>query len=163
MFTIHLCYLVLRILGFTQGTPARHFGVGFLFAGPRSGREAAPITPSSSTTNDHRTSIPPWVIYEMGPSGMFLRWDARAIGAGSDRAESFLESYYQPGLSLEACKRLAVQVCEQHVLTTGGTIEMATLTRDAKGQAVFERLNEKEIEEIRQMVASEGGLVSKKE
>ena len=132
----------------TQGTPARHFGVGFLFAGSEQGGE-------SGLTN-------PWVVYEMGPSGMFLRWGARAIGDEADRAETFLESAYRPDLSMEACKRLAMRVCE-HVLMGSdgqtGAIEMATLGRDEKGQPVFDRLSEKEIDEIRAMVLSEGSIV----
>ena len=125
---------------------------------------------------------PPWVIYEMGPSGLFVRWSARAIGEGSDRAEALLEKQFHPDMSLEECKRLAVQVCESVLLASslegrggerekeeGGdegsgvqmpqNLEMACLTRNAQGRPVFVRLSEEEVRGLRAHVTETMGLI----
>jgi len=164
-----------------EGLPARHFGVGFLLAGPELGY-ASPgctLSPSSRSSRTAPVTAPPaWVLYEMGPSGLFLRWEARAIGEGSERAEALLERLYRPGLSLEEAKRLAVQVCDsvlydQDQEEGGGgrsaeeeedekgqhpRLEVAVLARDAKGDPVLTRLEPAEVERLRAQVAEEMGL-----
>lgn len=110
-----------------EGLPARYFGVGFLFAGPlTASRAPTPVdemnegdNPASSTdvgtsrpTKEASSTYPPWTVYEMGPSGLFVRWSARAIGERGDRAEALLESRYRPGLTLEDCQRLAIHICD---------------------------------------------------
>ena len=111
---------------------------------------------------------------------MYLRWDARAIGEGGDKAERLLEALYRPGLSLEEAKRLAVQVCDSVLAPgeeeDGGSaaketgdsegpsrprlgLEMAVLTRDAAGRPSVARLKEEEVKRLRAHVLETMGLV----
>ncbi len=165
-----------------EGLPARHFGVGFLLAGPELGYASPGCTlspnsgSSSSSSTAPATAPPAWVLYEMGPSGLFLRWEARAIGEGSERAEALLERLYRPGLSLEEAKRLAVQVCdsvlydqeeegvgrrveeEEDEKEQHPNLEVAVLARDAKGDPVLTRVEPAEVERLRVQVAEAMGL-----
>lgn len=74
-----------------EGLPTRHFGVGFLFAGPEHACEAPSLLRMGTRTEEEKAATaggggyPNWVVYEMGPSGHFVRWSARAIGEGERR------------------------------------------------------------------------------
>lgn len=165
-----------------EGLPARHFGVGFLLAGPETGY-ASPgcsLSPAELLQGDERDDVdvdrpapPAWALYELGPSGLFLRWDARAIGEGAERAEALLERLYRPGLPLEEAKRLAVRVCDAVLDEEGGkgdgdgdgdgverppVLEVAVLARDAEGIPRLTRLASEEVRRLRAEVAEAMGL-----
>lgn len=179
-----------------EGLPARHFGVGFLLAGPEAGyaspgcslSPADVLLPERGSEAEREAgggsdgpAPPAWVLYEVGPSGLFLRWDARAIGEGSEKAEALLERLYRPGLPLEEAKRLAVRVCdavlyqeerdggeeekdnEEEGGAGGGgerppSLEMAVLARDARGNPRLTRLAPEEVKRLRDQVAEAVGL-----
>ena len=162
-----------------EGLPARHFGVGFLFAGPELACEApALLQPfveggreGGKEEGREGGVYPPWVVYEMGPSGLFVRWSARAIGEGGEQAEVLLETKYRPEMTLEECKRLAIQVCDS-VLTVSSNerqeqqqqhlvenLEMACLTRDGQGRPCLQRLSDEEVRQLRGRVSETMGLV----
>lgn len=165
-----------------EGLPARHFGVGFLFAGPEVECEAPallePLVEGGREGEEMRKDgvYPPWVVYEMGPSGLFVRWSARAIGEGGEQAEALLEARYRPDMSLEACKRLAVQVCDTVLAASSPSaplpssftarqeetienLEMACLTRDGNGRPFLKRLSDEELRQLRGRVSETMGLV----
>jgi 20S proteasome subunit alpha 5 len=66
------------------------------------------------------------------PSGTFIRYKAKAIGAGSEGAQSNLEESYSETLTLEECEVLALstlkQVMEEKIHTDN--IELARVTPD---------------------------------
>lgn len=180
-----------------EGLPARHFGVGFLLAGPVTGY-ASPgcsLSPADLLLPERETGMeaggsgsrsgsggpapPAWVLFEMGPSGLFLRWDARAIGEGSEKAEALLERLYSPDLPLEEAKRLAVRVCDAVLYQEGRdegeeakedeggggderppSLEMAVLARDARGNPRLTRLAPEEVQRLRDQVAEAMGLAN---
>lgn len=84
------------------------------------------------------------------PSGTFVRYKAKAIGAGSEGAQSNLEESYSETLSLKEAEELALstlkQVMEEKISTDN--IELAHVTKEggfviAKAEevtAVLERL-----------------------
>lgn len=172
-----------------EGLPARHFGVGFLLAGPEKGYASpgcslSPLDQVKGRKEKDKgkglsssgPAPPAWVLYEMGPSGLFLRWEARAIGEGSERAEALLERLYKPGMSLEEAKRLAVHVADSVLFEEEGKggerrkddeeeedgrplgLEMAVLARDDEGNPRLTRLGAGEVKRLRQQVAETMGL-----
>ena len=165
-----------------EGLPARHFGVGFLFAGPEVACEAPALLPpfveggKEDEGGREERIYPPWVVYEMGPSGLFVRWSARAIGEGGEEAEALLEARHRPDMSLEACKQLAVQVCDTVLAASSPSappsssssarqeenienLEMACLKRDGNGRPFLQRLSDEELRQVRGRVSETMGLV----
>ena len=66
------------------------------------------------------------------PSGTFIRYKAKAIGAGSEGAQSNLEESYSESMTLEEAENLALstlkQVMEEKISTDN--IELARVTPD---------------------------------
>lgn len=66
------------------------------------------------------------------PSGTFVRYKAKAIGAGSEGAQSNLEESYSETMTLAECEVLALttlkQVMEEKISTDN--IELAHVTKD---------------------------------
>uniref|UniRef100_A0A7S1BBX2 Proteasome endopeptidase complex n=1 Tax=Corethron hystrix TaxID=216773 RepID=A0A7S1BBX2_9STRA len=90
-------------------------------------------------------------LYFSDPSGTFVRYKAKAIGAGSEGAQSSLGDSYSDTMTLEEAEELALstlkQVMEEKITTTN--VELARVTSD-KGYhlasnedvgAVLERLS----------------------
>lgn len=69
-------------------------------------------------------------LYFSDPSGTFTRYKAKAIGAGSEGAQSNLEESYSETLTLKEAEELALstlkQVMEEKIMTDN--IEMARVT-----------------------------------
>ena len=49
-------------------------------------------------------------MYHADPSGSFVEWQAKAIGAGSEGAQSELQSHYHKNLSLKEAETLAFKI-----------------------------------------------------
>jgi len=79
-------------LGFGEGTMARPFGVALLVAGV-----------------DERGPA----LYHSDPSGTFTRYDAKAIGSGSEGAQTYLQDHYNKSLTLREADKLALTVLKQ--------------------------------------------------
>nr|XP_054750705.1 proteasome subunit alpha type-5-like [Lytechinus pictus] len=82
----------------------------------------------------------------MDPSGTFLQFDAKAIGSGSEGAQSQLQEIYHKSMTLkEACKESLVvlkQVMEEKLSSTN--VEVATITP----QKNFQMFSKEDIEAI---------------
>ena len=114
-------------IGFGKGddVPSRPFGVALLLAGCD---EEGPQ------------------LYNTDPTGTFTKWDARAIGSGSEGASNALQEEYNPNMTLDEGLVLALkvlkQVMEEKVSLTN--VEVATVTR-ADG---FKVLDTERVQEI---------------
>lgn len=108
-----------------SGAMSRPFGVALLFAGI-----------------DQKGPV----LYHMDPSGTFLQFDAKAIGSGSEGAQSQLQEVFHKSLTLkEACKESLVvlkQVMEEKLSSTN--VEVATITPQNK----FQMFSKENIEAI---------------
>ncbi|XP_038061402.1 proteasome subunit alpha type-5-like [Patiria miniata] len=108
-----------------SGAMSRPFGVALLFAGID---EEGPR------------------LFHMDPSGTYIQYEAKAIGSGSEGAQSQLQETYHKSMTLkEACKEALVilkQVMEEKLSSTN--VEMATVTREKK----FVMFTKEEIEAI---------------
>jgi len=105
--------------GYTQFGGLRPFGVSFLFAG----------------WDQHFG----FQLYQSDPSGNYGGWNANAIGANSDNAQSTLKSDFKEDMELDAALELAVKVLSKTIDTTAPTVEnleFATLCR-ADGKMVY--------------------------
>ena len=91
-------------------------------------------------------------LYFSDPSGTFTRYKAKAIGAGSEGAQSNLEESYAETMSLQEAEELALstlkQVMEEKISTDN--IELARVTAD-KG---FHIANHKEVGEVLERLAA---------
>jgi len=107
------------------GAMSRPFGVALLFAGID---ENGPQ------------------LFHMDPSGTFIRYDAKAIGSGSEGAQQALQEVYHKSMTLKEARKEALkilkQVMEEKLNATN--VEMATVTPDA----MFVMCTKDEIEEV---------------
>ncbi|CAH8507543.1 unnamed protein product [Schistosoma mattheei] len=92
-----------------SGAMSRPFGVALLFAGV-----------------DERGPQ----LYHMDPSGTYIRYEAKAIGSGSEGAQQALQEIYHKNMTLhEGCKHalsILKQVMEEKLDSTN--VEMATVS-----------------------------------
>lgn len=69
-------------------------------------------------------------LYHTDPSGTFVRYEAKAIGAGSEGAQTTLQDQYHKSISLEDAEILALsilkQVMEEKINATN--VEIASIT-----------------------------------
>lgn len=75
-----------------EATMARPFGVALLVAGW-----------------DHHGPV----LYHTDPSGTFTRFDAKAIGAGSEGAQTALQEQYHKNLTLQEAETMAITILKQ--------------------------------------------------
>ncbi|EGC33140.1 proteasome subunit alpha type 5 [Dictyostelium purpureum] len=70
-------------------------------------------------------------LYYSDPSGTFTQFNAKAIGAGSEGAQTTLQEKYSKTLTLQECQKLALttlkQVMEEAITTTN--VEIAVITK----------------------------------
>jgi len=108
-----------------QGAMSRPFGVALLFAG--------------IDANGPQ-------LFHMDPSGTFIKYEAKAIGSGSEGAQQALQEVYHKSMTLnEACVealKILKQVMEEKLNSTN--IEMATI--DVKDK--FKMLKKDELEKL---------------
>lgn len=79
-------------LGFGEGNMARPFGVALLVAGVD---EKGPA------------------LFHTDPSGTFTKYTAKAIGAGSEGAQTALEEQYNKSLTLAQAEKMALEILKQ--------------------------------------------------
>jgi 20S proteasome subunit alpha 5 len=99
------------------GAMSRPFGVALLFAGVD---EDGPQ------------------LYHMDPSGTYVKYDAKAIGSGSEGAQQSLQETYHKSMTMKEATKSAMtilkQVMEEKLNETN--VECATVTRDGGFQLV---------------------------
>jgi len=97
---------------------SRPFGVALLFAG---------------CDPDHGSQL-----FHMDPSGTYVRYDAKAIGSGSEGAQQSLQEVFHKGMTLnEAIKHsmsILKQVMEEKLSETN--VEVATVTKERGFQLI---------------------------
>ncbi|XP_065828967.1 proteasome subunit alpha type-5-like [Oscarella lobularis] len=96
-----------------KGAMSRPFGVALLFGGID---EKGPQ------------------LFHVDPSGTFTQYSAKAIGSGSEGAQSTLEEIYDQNASLEDASKAALKILKQVMeeKLTSGNVEMATLKPEQK-------------------------------
>eukprot|EP00270_Netrium_digitus_P001465 TRINITY_DN1159_c0_g1_i1.p1 TRINITY_DN1159_c0_g1~~TRINITY_DN1159_c0_g1_i1.p1 ORF type:complete len:239 (+),score=51.03 TRINITY_DN1159_c0_g1_i1:380-1096(+) len=122
-FTQSLCDLALKFGEGDEDSMSRPFGVALLIAG-------------------HDKHGP--CLYHTDPSGTFVRYQAKAIGAGSEGAQSNLQEHYNKDMSLKEAETLALttlkQVMEEKVTATNVDI--------ARVAPVYHLYSREEVEEV---------------
>jgi len=98
-------------LNFGEGDMARPFGVALLVAGVD---EDGPA------------------LYHTDPSGTYTKYDCKAIGAGSEGAQSSLQEHYNKSMKLHEAQSLALRVLKQVMeeKLDSLNVELATITTD---------------------------------
>lgn len=85
-------------------------------------------------------------LFHTDPSGTYLRYDAKAIGSGSEGAQSTLQEEYHSSLTLDEATKLSLkilkQVMEEKLSSTN--VEVARVTAE-RG---YHLLNKEEIEAV---------------
>lgn len=85
-------------------------------------------------------------LYHMDPSGTFIKYDAKAIGSGSEGAQQALQDVFHKSMTLKEAKKNALtilkQVMEEKLNSTN--VEMATVTPKDK----FHVFSKDELEEV---------------
>ena len=104
---------------------SRPFGVAILFAGVEEGQPQ---------------------LWHMDPSGTYIRYDAKAIGSGSEGAQQNLQEYYLPTMTIKEAINLALttlkQVMEEKLNSTN--VEVMTMTP----KDLFKMFTKEEVEEF---------------
>jgi 20S proteasome subunit alpha 5 len=75
------------------------------------------------------------VLFQTDPSGTYTQWQAKAIGAGSEGAQTQLQEQYNKSMKLHEAQKLAFdilkQVMEEKINPTN--VEMAVITPNPRG------------------------------
>ena len=78
-------------------------------------------------------------LYHTDPSGTYVEWKAKAIGAGSEGAQTALQEAYSKSMTLEEAETLALrtltQVMEEKL--DGTNVEVASVTADKKQFRIY--------------------------
>mmetsp|Transcript_20341 Transcript_20341/g.57273 ORF Transcript_20341/g.57273 Transcript_20341/m.57273 type:complete len:250 (+) Transcript_20341:118-867(+) len=115
-----VCDLALRFgeEGRKEDVMSRPFGVALLIGGVDKGVPA---------------------LYYCDPSGTFLTYDAKAIGAGAEGAQSSLEEQYNKAMSLEEAQLLALKTLKQVMedKITSINIELATIRTETSQYVLY--------------------------
>lgn len=117
-----LCDLALRFGedGRDEDAMSRPFGVALLVAG------VGPDGPR---------------LFHTDPSGTFVRWKAKAIGAGSEGAQTALQEAYAEALTLQEAETLALrtlkQVMEEKLDVSN--VELAAVTTESAKFRIYEQ------------------------
>jgi len=85
-------------------------------------------------------------LYHTDPSGTYLRWDTKAIGSGSEGAQTKLKENYHKSLTLKEAETLALKVLKQVMeeKLKSNNIELASVTKEHG----FRLYSVKEVEDI---------------
>lgn len=78
-------------------------------------------------------------LWQTDPSGTFTRYEAKAIGAGADAAQSALVEQYHRSLDLEGAKKLLVSILKQVMedKLTNLNIDLAVVRADTKKLEIY--------------------------
>lgn len=121
-------------LNFGKGTMARPFGVSLLVAGVDDGTGPA--------------------LYHTEPAGVATKYKAKAIGAGSEGAQTQLEEQYNSSMTLEEAKTLCLeilkQVMEDKINSTN--VELAFVK---SGEGIYKLCGTEEVEEVIKKLSNE--------
>ncbi|XP_014243257.1 proteasome subunit alpha type-5 [Cimex lectularius] len=71
-------------------------------------------------------------LYHVDPSGTFLRFDAKAIGSGSEGAQQSLEEHYTKSMTLHEAIKLVLLILKQVMeeKLNESNVEIATITKE---------------------------------
>ncbi|KAK6429416.1 proteasome component pup2 [Oleoguttula sp. CCFEE 5521] len=85
-------------------------------------------------------------LYHAEPSGTFYRYDAKAIGSGSEGAQAELVNEYHKSLTLKEAEKLALQTLKQVMeeKLDAKNVQLASVTKD-KGFRIYSDEEMKEI------------------
>merc|ERR1711956_191861 len=91
---------------------SRPFGVALLFAG---------------CDPDHGSQL-----FHMDPSGTYVRYDAKAIGSGSEGAQQSLQEVFHKGMTLKEAIKHAMTILKQVMeeKLSEANVEVATVTKE---------------------------------
>lgn len=78
-------------------------------------------------------------LYHTDPSGTYVKWKAKAIGAGSEGAQTALQEAYSKSMTLEEAETLALRTLKQVMeeKLDGTNVELASITADKKQFKVY--------------------------
>eukprot|EP00727_Mastigamoeba_balamuthi_P006744 m51a1_g2690 putative proteasome subunit alpha type 5 (169) ;mRNA; r:759733-760649 len=80
-------------------------------------------------------------LYHTDPSGTYIRFLAKAIGAGSEGAQTTLQERYNKSMTLEEAEKLALavlkQVMEEKINSTN--VEMAVVRAETRRYEVYDK------------------------
>lgn len=123
-----LCDLALRFGedGRDEDAMSRPFGVALLVAG---------LDP------EHGPSL-----FHTDPSGTFVQWKAKAIGAGSEGAQTALQESYSSSMTLQEAETLALRTLKQVMeeKLDGTNVELAAITKET---GLFRIYNQDELKQ----------------
>eukprot|EP00127_Corallochytrium_limacisporum_P005210 Clim_evm27s201 gene=Clim_evmTU27s201 len=79
-------------------------------------------------------------LFHCDPSGTFFRFDAKAIGSGSEGAQTALQDSYHKSMTLKEAETCALQILKQVMeeKVTDTNVEVACITKD-KGYHIYNR------------------------
>ncbi|KAI9141775.1 nucleophile aminohydrolase [Paraphysoderma sedebokerense] len=85
-------------------------------------------------------------LYHADPSGTYFRWDTKAIGSGSEGAQTELQENYHKSLTLKEAETLALKVLKQVMeeKLSKSNVQLAAVTKE-KGFRIY---SDDEVEEI---------------
>jgi len=116
-------------LGFGEGSMSRPFGVALLVAGIDENGPA---------------------LFHADPSGTFTKYEAKAIGAGSEGAQTELEEQYNKSMTLFEAQKLALevlrQVMEDKISETNA--EIAVVVKNDEGKGEFKIVGSEDLKNI---------------
>mmetsp|Transcript_174 Transcript_174/g.224 ORF Transcript_174/g.224 Transcript_174/m.224 type:complete len:244 (+) Transcript_174:327-1058(+) len=119
------------ILGFGKGEdmPSRPFGVAILIAGC-----------------DHHGPK----LFNADPAGSFTEWKAKAIGSGSESAQTLLEEEFNENLSLEQAKKIIVKILRQVMeeAITPNNVEICYVTDDGNAKNRYHVMDADELSAV---------------
>ncbi|EFC50334.1 proteasome subunit alpha type 5 [Naegleria gruberi] len=92
-------------------------------------------------------------LYHTDPSGTFTRYEAKAIGAGSEGAQTTLQEEYNKSMFLEQAENLAISILKQAMeeKVNSSNVEIASIT---VSNPVFTVYSKEKLEEIINRVAN---------
>ncbi|KAF6011318.1 proteasome component pup2 [Brettanomyces bruxellensis] len=97
-------------------------------------------------------------LYHVEPSGTFYRYDAKAIGSGSEGAQAELQNEYHKSLTLNDAELLSLKVLKQVMeeKLDSKNAQIASITKDGGFRIYSESELAKLIEELKQKEKEEG-------
>lgn len=78
-------------------------------------------------------------LYQTDPSGTYLKWEARAIGSAAEGAQGYIQDSYNPDMSIDEAKKLALQVLKNvmEMKITKYNVEVAALRSETGKFEIF--------------------------
>ncbi|CUS12023.1 unnamed protein product [Tuber aestivum] len=145
-----ICDLALRFGEGADGEESimsRPFGVALLIAGYDEDGPQLLVTSRLSAVG-----CPVQLRYHAEPSGTFYRYDAKAIGSGSEGAQAELQNEYHSSLTLEEAETLVLKTLKQVMeeKLDSKNVQLASVTKE-KGFKIYKD------EEMAEVVARLGG------